>query len=134
MKSVPNKSDTILVIDDEAAHRMLIKRAIKGIFPEVQIAEAENLNLAKQQYGAISPIAITLDLVLGHESGFDFLKWVRQAPISSKVPVMVVTTSQLQSDINTANSLGADTFVTKNADLNVNAQQIQNALKNILGL
>jgi CheY-like chemotaxis protein len=134
VKIVPNKLDTILVIDDEPAHRMLIKRAIKGIFPEVHIVEAENINLAKQQFGASAPIAITLDLVLGHESGFDFLKWVRQSPIASKVPLMVVTTSQLQSDISTANSLGADAFVTKNADLNLNAQQIQTALKTILGL
>lgn len=118
----------ILVIDDEAAHRMLIKRAIKAIYSQAQISEAENISEAKRLVNEITPDIITLDLSLGRESGFDFLKWLRQPPVLSSIPVVVITTSQLPSDISLAQQLGATEYITKDSDINRNAQNIQSAL------
>lgn len=117
MKAGPDKIRTILVIDDEPAHRMLVKRAIKLVNPALQIVEAQDISSAKAAFNNHNPDAITLDLSLGRESGFDFLNWLRQPPIASKVPVLVVTTSQLASDMATAKSLGADAYISKNSDL-----------------
>ncbi len=125
-----NGAPTILVIDDEAAHRMLIKRAIKAFYPNAQIVEAENLLTARKVYTEVSPSAITLDLNLGGESGFEFLKWLRSN--SETTPVIVVTTSQLPSDIRLAQQLGANHYVTKNSDIAINSQNIQSALQQAL--
>jgi len=132
LKPELDKIRTILIIDDEPAHRMLVKRAIKALNSDLNVAEAWDLSSAKEALIKVNPVAVTLDLSLGRESGFDFLKWLRQLPTSSSVPVIVVTTSQLASDMTTAESLGADAYVSKNSDLQVNSELIQDALKKLL--
>jgi DNA-binding NarL/FixJ family response regulator len=131
-KPMADDTPVILVIDDEAAHRMLIKRAIKALYSHAQISEAENISAAKRLVTEISPYIITLDLSLGRESGFDFLTWLRQPPVSSSTPVVVVTTSQLPSDISLAQQLGATEYISKDSDITRNTQTIQSALSKYL--
>ena len=69
---------TILVVDDELAHRMLSKRVIKRTCPGATILEAESIHSALAQISEHSLDLITLDLNLAGESGFDILERYRK--------------------------------------------------------
>lgn len=119
----------ILVIDDESAHRILIRRAIKGFNPSCNISEAENLSEARKLFDSKTPCAITLDLSLGQESGFEFLRWIKEKGLATPPPIIVLTTSQLTRDMEMAYKLGANIFLTKQPDPTTNSLQIQKALR-----
>ncbi len=125
-------SKTILIIDDEAAHRILIKRAIIGFDSKCNINEADNLTTARKLFDSFTPTAVTLDLSLGSESGFDFLRWVKEKCIVKPPPIIVLTTSQLNRDMEMAYKLGASIFLTKQPDPTSNSLQLQKALQFLL--
>ena len=64
-----------------------------------------------------TPDLIVLDLNLPKSDGADILKRIRQKPHLRGTPVVVLTSSDSPQDRNTTETLGADSFLTKPADL-----------------
>lgn len=66
------------------------------------------------------PRMLVLDIMLPKRSGFEVLKQIRADPVTSALPVLVLTAKGQQQDRRVAEELGADSFVTKpyaNADV-----------------
>ncbi|MBI3549227.1 MAG: response regulator [Elusimicrobia bacterium] len=63
--------------------------------------------------GAARPSLILLDWRLPKKSGEEVLRDIRADPALRLIPVLVLTTSASERDVNTAYSLGANGFVTK---------------------
>jgi DNA-binding NarL/FixJ family response regulator len=63
------------------------------------------------------PELVLLDLAMPRMGGFDFLSWMRQQRELSSIPVVVLTGSALLADAKRAYQLGANSFLTKPADL-----------------
>src|SRR6266540_1854519 len=59
------------------------------------------------------PCLLLLDLKMPGKSGFDVLKWVRTQPATSTLPVVVLTSSNQDSDIHRAYLLGANGYLIK---------------------
>jgi CheY-like chemotaxis protein len=59
------------------------------------------------------PDLVMLDIKMPRLSGFDVLAWLRQQPHVSAIPVVVVSSSEQQSDVNRAYQLGANAYVVK---------------------
>lgn len=59
------------------------------------------------------PCLILLDLSMPGKSGMDVLKWVRSQPFTSALPVIVLTSSNQESDIQRAYVLGANGYLIK---------------------
>ena len=59
------------------------------------------------------PCLVLLDLKLPHVMGMDVLAWIRNQPAWKTLPVLVLTSSALQSDVDQAYQLGANAFVVK---------------------
>lgn len=59
------------------------------------------------------PCLILLDLSMPGRSGLDVLKWVRSQPYTSELPVIVLTSSNQESDIHRAYLLGANGYLIK---------------------
>jgi CheY-like chemotaxis protein len=59
------------------------------------------------------PCLVILDLKLPYLMGMDVLKWIRGQATLRGLPVLVLTTSALQSDIDEAYQLGANAFMVK---------------------
>jgi CheY-like chemotaxis protein len=59
------------------------------------------------------PRLVLLDLKLPYVMGLDVLKWIRGQDILRTLPVLVLTTSALQQDIDQAYLLGANAFLVK---------------------
>ena len=59
------------------------------------------------------PCLLLLDLKMPRLNGFDVLVWVRHQPGLKRLPIVVLTSSELHEDINRAYDLGASSFVVK---------------------
>jgi CheY-like chemotaxis protein len=105
----------ILVVEDDGSYRWVIRRLLESAFgDEVSVDEAASGEavLDRMAAGAI-PDLVLLDLSLPGVSGFDILRWLRAHERTRLVPVIVVTSSQEESDVRRAYDLGANSFVSK---------------------
>lgn len=62
------------------------------------------------------PCLMLMDLSMPGKNGLDVLKWMKNEPTLAAIPVVVLTSSNQQSDIHRANILGASGFVVKPGD------------------
>src|SRR5262249_34220339 len=63
------------------------------------------------------PCLILLDLKLPGESGFAVLEWVRNHATLGKLPVVVLTVSSNNQDLEKAYQLGANSYLVKPFDI-----------------
>lgn len=77
------------------------------------------------------PDLILLDLQMPRVNGFEFLKWLRKDSPSDLrlLPVIVMSSSDEEKDINQAYALGANSYVVKATSLKVFSEDLK-ALKN----
>ena len=62
------------------------------------------------------PILVLLDLRLPKVDGIEVLRQARRHPVWKQVPVVVLTTSRENSDIETAYQLGVNSYLVKPVD------------------
>jgi CheY-like chemotaxis protein len=105
----------ILVVEDDGSYRWVIRRLIESAFgDEVTVEEAPTGDRAIERLSSGDPLdLVLLDLSLPGADGFAILKHLRSDERTRRVPVIVVTSSQEQSDIRRAYELGANSFVSK---------------------
>lgn len=117
------RSLDILFIEDDNDDVFLLKRVCKtlGIGP---ITFAANGRRAVEYLtprltgGGAADSLIFLDLNMPEMNGFDFLRWFRGEASMRTTPVIVLSTSENPSDMNTAYELGANAYLVKASDLN----------------
>ncbi len=116
-------SDTlpILLIEDNPMDVDLTRRAFirHKLANPLKVARdgQEALDLIEAwQAGDIIPSVILLDLKLPKISGLEVLRVIRAHPIFGTVPVVVLTSSAEDGDINEAYSLGANSYIVKPVD------------------
>ena len=63
------------------------------------------------------PAVMILDLRLPGMHGLEVLKWVRSHPTFKRLPITILSGSDLREDLNTAYDLGANSFVLKPPNL-----------------
>ncbi|HZQ45776.1 MAG TPA: response regulator, partial [Verrucomicrobiae bacterium] len=63
------------------------------------------------------PCLVLLDLKLPHVMGLDVLAWIRTQSPFETLPVLILSTSSLGSDIDQAYRLGANAYLVKPADV-----------------
>jgi DNA-binding response OmpR family regulator len=106
-----HKRQTILIVDDEPNLRNLVHATIDS--PVYQVIEAcdgeEAWTLIKER----KPALVLLDLNMPRRSGLDVLKAIRADPELRGTQVMVLTSSDQQSDIDAGILAGADYYLTK---------------------
>jgi CheY-like chemotaxis protein len=63
------------------------------------------------------PDILVLDLKMPRVNGFEVLQWLRQQPGLARIPAVVLSGSGLETDIEEAYRLGANTYFTKPGQL-----------------
>jgi signal transduction histidine kinase/DNA-binding response OmpR family regulator/putative methionine-R-sulfoxide reductase with GAF domain len=86
----------VLVVEDDAPSRMLLRRAIEEL--DLPVAEAENGRAAMEALESVTPQVILLDLVMPEMDGFEFVARLRSRPEWREIPVIVVTGKDLTAD------------------------------------
>lgn len=114
----------ILLVEDNPADIRLTQEAFKEtrIPNKLHIVRdgAEALAFLQQQNryaNAPRPDLILLDLNLPKKDGREVLAIIKQSPEFKRIPVVVLTTSKTEEDINQTYEHHANCYITKPADL-----------------
>ena len=112
----------VLIVDDEPGDVELIKMALaEGRFLcNVSVAvngEAAMEFLRQSQHGSTpTPDIILLDLNMPRKGGKEVLKEMKADGDLAAIPVVVLTTSDVERDVIASDQLGAAGYVTKPVD------------------
>lgn len=117
------KSIPVLIAEDNEDDVLLLKRAFQRAGFEVPIHWVpdgqEGIDYIKARRDAAPgdarpvPALIMTDLKMPKVNGFEFLSWIRQQAEYRNTPVIVLSSSADDSDVDRAYQLGANSFVTK---------------------
>ena len=112
----------ILLVEDNPDDVFLIERAFRraSLVGPIHVADGE---AAVEYLSGSGPYAdrtrhplpslMVLDLKLPRKSGLEVLAWLRQQPILARLPVVVLTSSAENADINRAYDLGVNSYLVK---------------------
>ena len=120
----------LLLVEDEADQRYLLKRVLEGQGAEVQVAEdaATGLDLLR----ALRPQVLVSDIGLPGMDGYEFLRQVRLLPAGEggRTPAVALTAFARTEDRQRALRAGFQTHVTKPAE----AAELINIISNLASL
>ncbi len=99
---------TVIIIDDEAQIRKILKIALES--SDFKVIEVENGKDGIVQTATNHPQMVILDIGLPDKDGFSVIKEIRTW---SKVPIIILSVRNTEEDIVSALDLGADDYLTK---------------------
>ena len=87
------KACPILIVEDDAATRDMMRRALEK--EGWTVTEAENGQVALERMTTIHPKLIFLDLMMPEMDGFQFITELRKKPAWRTIPIVVITAMDL---------------------------------------
>jgi DNA-binding response OmpR family regulator len=108
----------VLIVDDEAAHRLMTRRALARALPDFEAIEADSIASASAAAEArLNQISLAvIDFNLGDECGVGVLTFLRRHRTYAQLPCIMVSTSTLEKDILRTYAEGANCCITKASD------------------
>lgn len=106
----------ILHVEDSPDDVVLVALAFRkaGLPVQIDVAPDGDQAIAALQSGASPlPACVLLDIKLPTKTGLEVLSWIRSQPGLKRLPVLMLTSSQLPKDINAAYDLGANSYLVK---------------------
>ncbi|MFD1913008.1 response regulator [Halodurantibacterium flavum] len=128
------KEVTIIMIEDDEGHARLIEKNVRRagvnneIVPFTNGTEALDHILGTDRSGIVSAdryLLILLDLNLPDMSGIDILEKVKTNPNTRRLPVVILTTTDDEAEIQRCYDLGANVYITKPVDYDSFANAIR---------
>jgi CheY-like chemotaxis protein len=114
---------TILHVEDDSNDVLLLKHACEYAGVSLNVQTVEDGDEAVAYLGGTGkfadrkrfpfPSLVLLDLRMPKMTGFEFLDWVRAQGNFRKLPVVVLSCSRCELDIERAYVLGANSFLIK---------------------
>lgn len=119
------KEVTIIMVEDDEGHARLIEKNVRRagvnneIIPFTNGMDALDYILGPDRSGEVSRdryLLILLDLNLPDMSGTDILEKVKSNPHTRRLPVVILTTTDDEREIQRCYDLGANVYITKPVD------------------
>jgi len=101
----------VLVVDDDATMRLLVRHTLKKT--NFEVLEAETGEQAIDIFHQKKPDVVLLDVMMPGINGYDTCAQMRQLPEGKHVPILMVTGLDDMDSINHAYEAGATDFITK---------------------
>lgn len=113
----------ILLVEDEPNDVVLIQRAfqkaglqnslkvVRNGDQAIEYLSGEDVYSDRERYPL--PFLVLLDLKMPGTDGFEVLEWARNVPSLKRLLIVVLTSSNLQSDVDRAYELGANSYLVK---------------------
>ncbi|MFF2324066.1 response regulator [Agrobacterium sp. NPDC058088] len=126
---------TIVMIEDDEGHARLIEKNVRRagvnneIVPFTLGAKALDYILGESRDGLVSKdryLLILLDLNLPDMSGITILEKIKSNEYTRRLPVVVLTTTDDETEIQKCYDLGANVYITKPVDYEGFATAIKN--------
>jgi CheY-like chemotaxis protein len=118
-----NEPFTVLVVEDNAEEVILLQRAFKRTGLDISVQFVVNgeeaidylsgLDRFHDRVNFPEPDLVLMDLKMPRKGGFEVLEWFRNLQEGALIPVVVLTSSNREADVQRAYSLGANTYFTK---------------------
>jgi CheY-like chemotaxis protein len=102
---------TVLVVDDSTVIRDLIRVNLE--FEGYHVAEAVDGSDCLDRVLDVRPDVITLDVVMPRLDGVETARRLRADPRTTRIPIVLVTASAQQADLELGRRVGVDAYVTK---------------------
>lgn len=129
-----NTAVTIVMIEDDEGHARLIERNIRraGVTNEIiHFSDGATAYAYFSELGAqpadLTPILVLLDLNLPDVSGIEILEYLKNDGHLKVTPVIVLTTTDDQAEIQRCYDLGCNVYITKPVDY----QQFATAIRQL---
>ena len=100
----------LLLVDDDAAFRALLRTTFEAV--DVEVDEAEGAEDAQRRIAAARPDAIVLDVSMPGLDGVSLCARLKSARATRQIPVVLLTGSDL-ANVATAQEVGADALLLK---------------------
>lgn len=117
-----DRSQTILMIDDDTNDAFLTKRIFSKYAPPVKIIHCSDASIiyddvelicTKKMNGPHLPDFIFLDINMPKANGLDLLKRLKAHEKIKMIPVLVLTTSEFRENVECAYANGAAAYIVK---------------------
>ncbi|WP_114418610.1 response regulator [Marinospirillum perlucidum] len=122
----------VLLVEDEPADAHLVRLSFEEGRVMIDLHEVrdgvEALEYLRRQppfTQAERPDLILLDLNMPRMNGQEFLREIKADEALKSIPVVVLTTSEAETDIQSSYHLGAAGFIVKPVDINDFIEQVQ---------
>jgi CheY-like chemotaxis protein len=112
----------LLLVDDNPEDISFFRRAAAKAEMGCRLIVAEDGQKAIERLSSAAgdgepaearPTHVLLDLKLPRKSGLEVLAWIRNRGALRAMPVIILTSSEVQSDMQRARSLGIDAYLVK---------------------
>jgi signal transduction histidine kinase/DNA-binding response OmpR family regulator/ligand-binding sensor domain-containing protein/protocatechuate 3,4-dioxygenase beta subunit len=108
-----NLSSSVLVIEDDASTREMLRRALEK--ESWTVSEAQNGRVGLEKLDGALPVLILLDLMMPEMDGFEFMDALRRRRDSRSVPVIVITAKDLTPEDHHRLNGGVERIIQKSA-------------------
>lgn len=122
----------LLIVEDDQAHVYITRRILEDSKIDINVLNVKDgqealnfLNAVDQSY---KPDLILLDLRIPKIDGLELIKLIRVNESFSRVPLVVLTTSDAPADIEKAYFYGANSYLIKPLDYNEYVKVIESII------
>jgi CheY-like chemotaxis protein len=118
----PMRALSVLLVEDDVAHAEITRRNLQDLGPRlgalvhVSDGQAALDHLSEAQQERSLPDLILLDLRLPRLDGLEVLAYVKHDRALKHIPVIVLTTSSADGDLQAAYARGANSYLVKPLD------------------
>jgi DNA-binding NarL/FixJ family response regulator len=127
----------IVLVDDNPAHRLLIKRAVRRALPEMEFKECssylQGVGYLVTAQGT-PPELFLIDLNLGDGRGTDLVREIKKRWPTEETNVLLLSTSDLAEDRKDAQEAQVTQYVLKHDDPILFSEQMTKLIQEIYGL
>lgn len=120
-------SSSIFLIEDNEQDELLALRALKRHKVANHVLVARDGAEAVEMLANLEelPRVVLLDLKLPKLGGLEVLRMIRGNPITEKLPVVILTTSNEEKDVRGGYELGANSYIRKPVDFDEFAEVVK---------
>ena len=114
---------TILVVEDDPSYRLIIRKAFEkvdlkdSVYEAVDGIDGLDFLFRRNKYADRTdyelPSLVLLDLKMPRMDGYDMLSYLKSKETTKQIPIIVLTTSESEEDINQCYRLGANAYLSK---------------------
>jgi two-component system cell cycle response regulator DivK len=118
--------ETVLVVEDNALNRKLVRRLLQSHGYRVLIAldGEEAIEIATRE----KPDLILMDIQLPRMSGYDATRILKSQPGTASIPVLAITAYAMADECKRALAAGCDVYITKPIDTRTFPTQVRQYL------
>ncbi|PQA53381.1 PAS domain-containing protein [Siphonobacter curvatus] len=110
---LPEKTRSVLLVEDNAVNRLLARKLIASLRPDLTIYEAHDGKQGLAAYLEHEPNLILMDIQMPEMNGYEATQAIRSKETKGRIPILALTAGTLAGEKERCLSAGMDEYLTK---------------------